>query len=147
MAATTGKTIINVGGRKVPLRFALWALRNTCATLGVTLEEFLDKLESSEKGGISIFEMLDFYAEAIKEAANYELDIDSVPYQTRHAYEWIEELEPTSEAFKEVIRCLIGSIVFNLTGMTLEEATKKAEANAALAAQIGAKKKPTGGKK
>ena len=145
--ATTGKTIINVGGRKVPLRFALWALRNTCATLGVTLEEFLDKLESSEKGGISIFEMLDFYAEAIKEAANYELDIDSVPYQTRHAYEWIEELEPTSEAFKEVIRCLIGSIVFNLTGMTLEEATKKAEANAALAAQIGAKKKPTGGKK
>lgn len=147
MAATTGKTIINVGGRKVPLRFALWALRNTCATLGVTLEEFLDKLESSEKGGISIFEMLDFYAEAIKEAANYELDVDSVPYQTRHAYEWIEELEPTSEAFKEVIRCLIGSIVFNLTGMTLEEATKKAEANAALAAQIGAKKKPTGGKK
>ena len=111
------------------------------------MEEFLDKLESSEKGGISIFEMLDFYAEAIKEAANYELDIDSVPYQTRHAYEWIEELEPTSEAFKEVIRCLIGSIVFNLTGMTLEEATKKAEANAALAAQIGAKKKPTGGKK
>ena len=147
MAATTGKTIINVGGRKVPLRFALWALRNTCATLGVTLEEFLDKLESSEKGGISIFEMLDFYAEAIKEAANYELDIDSVPYQTRHAYEWIEELEPTSEAFKEVIRCLIGSIVFNLTGMTLEEATKKAEANAALAAQIGTKKKPTAGKK
>ena len=147
MAATTGKTIISVGGRKVPLRFALWALRNTCATLGVTLEEFLDKLESSEKGGISIFEMLDFYAEAIKEAANYELDVDSVPYQTRHAYEWIEELEPTSEAFKEVIRCLIGSIVFNLTGMTLEEATKKAEANAALAAQIGAKKKPTGGKK
>ena len=62
-------------------------------------------------------------------------------------HEWIEELEPTSEAFKEVIRCLIGSIVFNLTGMTLEEATKKAEANAALAAQIGAKKKPTGGKK
>lgn len=147
MAATTGKTIISVGGRKVPLRFALWALRNTCATLDVTLEEFLDKLESSEKGGISIFEMLDFYAEAIKEAANYELDVDSVPYQTRHAYEWIEELEPTSEAFKEVIRCLIGSIVFNLTGMTLEEATKKAEANAALAAQIGAKKKPTGGKK
>lgn len=147
MAATTGKITINVGGRKVPLRFALWALRNTCATLDVTLEEFLDKLESSEKGGISIFEMLDFYAEAIKEAANYELDIDSVPYQTRHAYEWIEELEPTSEAFKEVIRCLIGSIVFNLTGMTLEEATKKAEANAALAAQIGAKKKPTGGKK
>lgn len=147
MAATTGKITINVGGRKVPLRFALWALRNTCKTLEITLEQFLEKLESSENGGISIFEMLDFYAEAIKEAANYELDVDSIPYQTRHAYEWIEELEPTSEAFKSVVKCLIESIVFNITGMTLEEAAKKAEANAALAAQIGTKKKPTGGKK
>lgn len=147
MAATTGKTIISVGGRRIPLRFTLWALRNTCRTLGITLEEFLEKLEASEKGGITIFEMLDFYTEAMKEAANYELEADSIPYQTRHAYEWVEEMGATSEEFKAVVKCLIDSIVFQLTGMSSEEAAKKAEANKALQERAGAKKKSLTGTK
>lgn len=146
MSKSTGLTSIRVGGRNVSLRFCLWALRQACRNLGITLEDFFDKLEQSETGKISIFEMMDFYAETMKEAANHELEPGIIPYTTKCAYGWIDEMGITSDAFKGVVTVLMESITYQMTGMSPEEAKKQADAQK-LAANEDTKKKPTGGKR
>lgn len=143
MAQATGYITIRVGGRNVSLRFCLWALRQACRNLNITLEEFFDKLEKSETGGISVFEMMDFYAETMKEAANHELEPGVIPYQTKNAYGWIDEMGMTSEAFKGVVTVLMESITYQMTGKTPEEIKREGD----LRKLEEPKKKATAGKK
>ena len=129
---SSGLTSITVAGRKIPLRFCLWALRQTCKNLGITLEGFFQKFKGSDKRdeggeqgsgdeggeggeqGAGFFEMLDFYAECFKEAANHELPADAVPYDLRQAYGWIEELGFSSDAVKDAIMVLMESITYQV---------------------------------
>jgi hypothetical protein len=147
MAKAIGYTEIRVGGKIIPLRFCLWALRSACKNLGITLEEFFEKIDGAESGSASIFEITDFYAEVLKEAANHELEAGVVPYTNKYAYNWIDEMGMTSEAFKSVVRVLMESITWQITGKSLDEIQKQQAEVAAAQAETQAKKKPTAGKK
>lgn len=122
---SNGVAYVVVNGKQIRLRFCLWAIRQACRNLGITLEGFFDRFESSNskaESAMGIFDMLDFYAECFKEAANYELPDDAVPYQTKHAYSWIETLGFSSKELQQTVGVLMESITYQITGAAADTA-------------------------
>lgn len=135
-------------GKQIPLRFSLWALRRACTTLGITLEEFLLRLDGAQNGALPILEAADMFAETIKEAANHEIDDDAVPYETRHIYKYMDQVGMHSPHFKEIVIELVSAVVWLGYGKTLEEAEAAGKKLLAETAPKDLqKKRPTTGRK
>jgi hypothetical protein len=93
------RKFITVGGKKIPTRHTLWAFMASCKTCSMSMEQVEQVFNSGD-----LVKIVDFCAEFLKESANEEIEIGIVPYTTKSAYAWIEEMGMTGPEFTEIAK-------------------------------------------